>query len=79
MLECLEHKDIPALLEATIPPGIRTGKKLELPAALSETGTLAELRSIMSQNRVAKNFIGMGYNPSITPPVIQRAVFENPG
>src|SRR6185436_11509 len=32
-----------------------------------------------SQNRIARNFIGAGYSDTITPPVIQRNILENPG
>src|SRR5206468_295086 len=30
-------------------------------------------------NKVARNFIGAGYSDTITPPVIQRNILENPG
>ncbi len=34
---------------------------------------------IAQQNKVVRNFIGMGYYDCITPPVIQRNILENPG
>ncbi len=40
---------------------------------------LEELRAIAGANQVFRSFIGMGYAPCFTPPVIQRNVLENPG
>ncbi|CAN5382915.1 aminomethyl-transferring glycine dehydrogenase [soil metagenome] len=33
----------------------------------------------MGKNRVARSLIGMGYADTVTPPVIQRNILENPG
>src|SRR4029079_16704739 len=62
-----------------VPKQIRLSKPLNLPAAQSEFEVLRELKSIASQNQVFRSFIGQGYYDCITPPVIQRAVLENPG
>src|SRR5207253_2261060 len=40
---------------------------------------LNDLRSIASKNQVFRSFLGMGYHDTITPPVIQRNILENPG
>ena len=79
MLEFLGFDSLDALTDATVPKQIRLGKALEIPAARSESGALADLRSLASQNQVCRSFIGMGYHDCITPPVIQRSVLENPG
>jgi glycine dehydrogenase len=50
-----------------------------LPKAKSENEALAELRALSSKNKVARNFTGAGYSDTITPPVIQRNILENPG
>jgi glycine dehydrogenase len=79
MLDALGHPSLDALLDATIPAGIRLRKPLELAAAESEAGALASFRRMMSRNEVWRNFIGMGYSTTHVPAVIQRNVLENPG
>jgi glycine dehydrogenase len=79
MLALLGHKNVDELIDAAIPQKIRLGNKLNLPAARSETEALAELKKISLENKVYRSFIGQGYYDTITPPVIQRNVFENPG
>ncbi len=79
MLALLGHKSLDALIDAAVPKKIRLGKKLNLPAARSEFDALAEIRRIASENKVFRSFIGQGYYDTITPPVIQRNVLENPG
>lgn len=68
-----------ALIDAAVPPGIRLNRDLNLPAPLSEYDTVARLRGIAAKNQVFRSFIGMGYYDTITPPVIQRNILENPG
>ena len=79
MLALLGHKDLDGLIDAAVPQKIRLGKPLNLPAARSEFDALADLRRIAGENKVFRSFIGMGYYDTITPPVIQRSVLENPG
>ena len=45
----------------------------------AEQEVLGELRRMADQNVVARSYIGMGYYGTITPPVIQRNILENPG
>ena len=49
------------------------------PPRKGEREALEELREIMSHNKVFRSFIGQGYYDTITPPVIQRNILENPG
>jgi glycine dehydrogenase len=79
MLTLLGHNSIDALTDAAVPKQIRLASPLNLPAAQSEVGALRELKKIAAQNQVFRSFIGMGYYDTITPPVIQRNVLENPG
>src|SRR3954449_647368 len=79
MLRELDFENVDALLDATVPKNIRLGRPLQLPEAKSETEALTELRFLASENKVARSFIGAGYSDTITPPVIQRNILENPG
>ncbi len=79
MLGLLGHMSMDNLIDAAVPAKIRLGKKMNLPPARTEFEALAELRRIASENKVFRSFIGQGYYDTITPPVIQRSVFENPG
>jgi glycine cleavage system P protein (glycine dehydrogenase) len=79
MLRTIGVPSIDALVEQTIPSGIRLTRPLDLPEADSEHGYLRRLGEIASKNIVARSYIGMGYYDCVTPSVILRNVFENPG
>src|SRR5258707_5636901 len=79
MLRELGFENLDALVDATVPENIRLDRPLDLPKAKSENEALAELRALSSKNKVARNFTGAGYSDTITPPVIQRNILENPG
>ena len=79
MLAQIGFKNLDTLIDAAVPKKIRLGKKLNLPAARSEQDALAELRRIANESQVFRSFIGQGYYDTLTPPVIQRNVLENPG
>ena len=79
MAQACGHKSLESLVAAAVPPVIRASRPMDLPPALSETEALARLKSIAAKNQVFRSFIGMGYYDTITPPVIQRNILENPG
>jgi glycine dehydrogenase len=79
MLGELGFANLDELIDATVPKNIRLDGALNLPDAKSESEALAELRQLARKNIVARSFIGAGYSDSITPPVIQRNILENPG
>ncbi len=79
MLRAIGVSTLDTLIDQTIPPGIRLQKPLEMPEADSEFAYLKRLRTIAEKNQVARSYIGMGYYDCITPSVILRNVFENPG
>lgn len=79
MLKVIGEESLDALIEKTVPRGIRLKKTLDLPAAISEYEFLSELRKLAQKNQMYKSYIGLGYYDCITPSVIQRMIFENPG
>jgi glycine dehydrogenase len=79
MLEAIGVPSLDALIDQTIPPAIRSRTPLDIPEAETEHAYLRRLRSIAARNTVARSYIGMGYYGCVTPSVILRNVFENPG
>jgi len=79
MLSAIGAKDLDQLIEETIPDVIRLKSPLNLPKAKSEFEYINDLKVLAAQNRVFKSYIGKGYYNTITPPVIQRNILENPG
>ena len=79
MLQTVGVNSIDELIEQTVPTAIRLKQHLNLPAAKSETEYLGALKQTSLLNKVFKSFIGQGYYDTITPGVILRNVFENPG
>ena len=79
MLRTIGVTSIDELIDQTIPSGIRLKAPLDLPGADTEAGYLRRLAQIASRNVPARSYIGMGYYDCVTPSVILRNVFENPG
>src|SRR5438067_7362260 len=79
MLEVLGKGSLDALMDATVPSAIRMTRPLDLPPGRSEHGLLQELQQIAAKNQVFRSYLGMGYSDTVTPPVIQRNILENPG
>ena len=79
MLKQLGFESLEALISATVPAAIRLQRPLRLDTGKTEFEGLAELKEIAQQNQIYRSFIGMGYHNTITPPVIQRNILENPG
>jgi glycine dehydrogenase len=78
MLKAIGVPSLDALIDQTIPPGIRAVALLDLPSAETEHEYLRRLRTTADRNVVARSYIGMGYYDCFTPSVILRNVFENP-
>ena len=79
MLNMLRVKSLDELIEQTVPDSIRLKAPLQLPEPLSEFEFLQELKDTARLNRVMRSYIGMGYYGTITPSVIARNLFQNPG
>src|SRR5207237_2757473 len=79
MLRTVGVPSLDALIDQTIPSGIRFTKGLSLPPAETEAGYLRRLRGVAAKNAVTRTCLGMGYYDTHTPAVILRNIFENPG
>jgi glycine dehydrogenase len=80
MLAELGLASLDQLLDQTVPAAIRLDpdRPLGLPAGMTEPAASARLRELATHNQVFTSLIGLGYHGTITPPVIQRNVLEDP-
>ena len=79
MLRTIGVNSLDQLIDETIPEAIRLKKEPALAAPVSEYEFSQNLRAIARKNKVLKSYLGQGYYGCITPSVIQRNIFENPG
>jgi len=79
MLKTIGINSLDELIDKTVPAAIRLKNPLKLPVAQTEFEYLDELKKIAAKNKIFKTYIGQGYYNTITPSVILRNVFENPG
>ncbi|MDE3235769.1 MAG: aminomethyl-transferring glycine dehydrogenase [Bacteroidota bacterium] len=79
MLKETGYLSLDELIQKTVPEAIVLEEELNLPAAISEYEYLNELKAVATKNKIYKTYIGQGYYDTITPTVILRNVFENPG
>ena len=79
LLDQLGYKDLEEFSKSVLPENIFIDQKLELNDAMSEQDALKAIKEISKANSVYRSFIGQGYYGTITPKVILRNVFENPG
>lgn len=66
------------LIAQTVPASIRMDKPMKLSSPLSEYEYLQKIREVGKKNKLYRSFIGMGYYNTISLPVIQRNILENP-
>ncbi|MGR3481264.1 aminomethyl-transferring glycine dehydrogenase [Salipiger marinus] len=78
MFKVLGVSDLEALIADTVPAGIRQDEDLAFGKPMSEREMVFHLREVASKNKVLTSLIGMGYHGTVTPPAIQRNIFENP-
>jgi glycine dehydrogenase len=79
MLRETGNDSLDQLIGKTIPAAIRLKQPLQNPEPQSEYEYLQELKKVAAKNKVFKTYIGQGYYGTITPSVILRNIFENPG
>ena len=79
MLSTIGFGSLEELIDQTVPASIRMQQPLKVPAAISEQALLQELKEISLKNKVYRSYLGQGYYNTLTPSVILRNIFENPG
>src|SRR5690554_686478 len=79
MLESIGVDSVDTLVDLAVPDNIKRKDALDIGIEVSEYEYLKELREKAAKNKVARTYIGLGYNGTITPGVILRNIFENPG
>jgi glycine dehydrogenase len=79
MLRTIGFSNLDEMSQAIVPSDIGLTTPLDLPPPMNERDVLARLRQLGAKNKLYRSFIGMGYYGTITPPVIQRNIIENPG
>ncbi len=78
MLDVIGVGSLDELIDQTVPENIRQQEPLELDAPMSERDVLHHMRQVIKKNKVLTSLIGQGYYGTMTPPVIQRNILENP-
>lgn len=79
MLDVVGYGSLDELVDHVVPEPIRDRSAINLPDAMTEREYLEHIQSLGDKNQVWKNFVGQGYYGTLTPSVIQRNLFENPG
>ena len=79
MLNTIGVASVAELIEKTVPASIRLQNELAVDAPISEFEYLKKITTLGNKNQLLKDCIGQGYYGTITPSVILRNVFENPG
>ncbi|MEP1930314.1 MAG: glycine dehydrogenase (aminomethyl-transferring), partial [Roseibium sp.] len=78
MLDVVGADSLDALIDDTLPVAIRQKEPLDFGKAKSERELLHHMRVTAQKNKVLTSLIGQGYHGTVTPPAIQRNIFENP-
>ncbi len=79
MLQTLNLSSLDELIDRTVPAKIRMTRPLEIGAGISEKELLDRAAKLANENLIYRSFLGAGYSDCITPPVILRNIFSNPG
>ena len=79
MLHTIGVESMDELIDKAVPGAIRLAEPMPLEGGISEQAFLNRMRDIARRNKLWRTYIGMGYYGTVTPAVIMRNVFENPG
>ncbi len=78
MFQVLGVANLEALIDETVPKSIRQAAPLDFGKPRSEREMLHQMRVTAAKNKVFRSLLGQGYHGTVTPPVIQRNILENP-
>jgi len=78
MLKVVGVPSLDALIDQAVPRNLRQQTPLDFGKAKSEREVLFHMRQVAAKNKVLHSLIGQGYYGTVTPPVIQRNILENP-
>jgi len=78
MLDVIGVSTLDELIDQTVPTSIRQESTLVLQEPMTERDVLHYMKSVITKNKVLTSLIGQGYYGTMTPPVIQRNILENP-
>ena len=85
MLDAIGVGSVQELFDAQIPPGVRLGRALDLPAGMSEQDVYEHLRALAARNVSAEQelcFLGAGmydsYVPALIDMLLERSEFLTP-
>lgn len=79
MLNSIGAASVEALVNQTIPENIRLKRPLNIGEPMTEHNYFKHLKRLANKNKVFRTYIGLGYFNTLTPSVIRRNIFENPG
>ena len=79
MVTAVGATSLDSLIDEAVPSDIRLDTPLDVPGPETEAEFLARVHRVGRRNRPGRALIGLGYYGCITPSVILRNVFENPG
>ncbi|SDL62320.1 aminomethyl-transferring glycine dehydrogenase [Tessaracoccus oleiagri] len=77
MLATIGVGSLDELISQTVPASLRQSDDLGW-EPMTEGQLLGHLRAVGAKNKVMTSMIGQGYYGTVTPPAIQRNIFENP-
>ncbi len=79
MLSSIGADSLDSLINQTVPENIRLKRPLNIGAPMTEHNYFKHLRTLAAKNKIFRTYIGLGYYNTLTPSVIRRNIFENPG
>lgn len=79
MLQSIGVSSLDEMIQQAVPNNIRLKNPLGIGQEISEYEYLRTLKEVAKKNKVFRSYLGLGYHNTITPGVIGRNIFENPG